>query len=193
MISDLKSLMILTVRQPAQAARIIVAQKLDQNTGWMVLGLAVLLNTLAYFLSITLFPVPEGIGGEILTSPFAMAFLLGVTILIFVIAFFWVGKSIGGQGRFEDVLLMMGWLQYLRLAVQLIALVLMLVAPGVAQMFVMAAGLYGVWVVINFINVVHQFDSLGRSVTLVVLSMLALVAGMSFFLSLIGVTAMGIS
>ena len=192
MIEVLRTLFLATVYRPAEAAAMLMGHGVDRATGWMILGLAVILNTLAYFLSITLFPIPPGTPVPLPVTPLMVATVLGAVTVIFVFAFYWVGRAIGGRGRFDDILLMMGWLQYMRLAVQLASLVLMLFLPGLAKLFVMAAGLYGVWVVINFLTVAHGFDGPGKAVMMLVLTMMGLTVGLSILLSVIGVAAVGI-
>lgn len=189
----LRQLFLLTIRDPAAAAGYLVGQELDRMTGWSILALGVVLNTLVYFLTITLFPVPTEVMLPLMTSPLMVSTVLGAVVVIFVFAFYWVGRVLGGQGAFEDILLMMGWLQFMRLAVQVISLVLMLFLPAVASLFVMAAGLYGIWIVVNFLTVAHRFDGLGKAVMVMVLTMMGLTVGLSIFLSVIGVAAMGIS
>ncbi|MCP4822042.1 MAG: YIP1 family protein, partial [Shimia sp.] len=176
-----------------QAAAVLRNISVDRSTGWMILVLAITLNTLAYFGSIALFPVPAEVAFPLLTKPFLVFAMLGTTTFLFVIGFFWVGKILEGRGGFETVLLMVGWLQFMRLAVQLASVVLMLILPGLSQIFVMASGLYGLWVVINFIKVAHEFETLGKAVAVVVFSALGLTVGLSVFLSLFAATVIGMT
>lgn len=193
MTAQLKELFWLTILNPAQAAQILRQVTVDRATGWMILVLAVALNTLAYFGSIAIFPVPAEISFPLLTRPFLVFGMLGLTTTLFVFGFFWVGKVLEGSASFETILLMVGWLQFMRLAVQLASVVLMLVLPGLSQLFVMAAGLYGLWVVINFLKVAHGFETLGKAVAVVIFSALGLTVGLSVVLSLFATTVIGIT
>lgn len=191
--AQLTQLFWMTIQNPAQAAQVLWQVQVDRATGWMILALAVTLNTLAYFASLALFPVPPEIAFPLLTKPFLVLTMLGSTSVIFVFAFYWVGRSLGGEGSFNTILLMVGWLQYMRLAIQLGSLLLMIVMPSLAQMFVLLTGLYGLWVVVNFIKIAHAYKTLERAVAVVVLSAIGLTVGLSVFVSLIAVTAFGIS
>ncbi|TCL09415.1 Yip1-like protein [Shimia isoporae] len=191
--AQLTELFWLTVRDPAQAARILCGVRLDRATGWTILALAVILNTLAYFGSIALFPVPEEVNIPLFTKPFLVLTMLGSTTVIFVFAFYWVGHSLGGKAPFDTILLMLGWLQFMRLAIQIGSVVLMTLAPALSQLFVMAAGLYGLWVVLNFLKVAHDFETLGKAAAVVVMSALGLTVGLSVFLSLFTATVIGMS
>ncbi len=182
-----------TIRTPAQAAMLLQGQGLDRTTGWMILGLAVALNTLLYFLSLALFPVPAEMMLPLLQTPFLVATVLGSTVVVLVFVFFWAGRSLGGNAPFDDILLMVGWLQYMRLAIQLGSLVLMLFIPNLAWVFVLGTAIYGLWVVINFLNVAHGFGSLAKSVMLLLLSLVGLMVGMSLIVSLFTASAIGMS
>lgn len=189
----LLQLFVLTIRAPAQAAAMLQGQAMDRSTGWLILGLAVALNTLIYFLSVFLFPVPAEMMLPVLQTPFLVATVLGSTVVALVFVFFWAGRSLGGSAPFDDILLMVGWLQYMRLAIQLGSLVLMLFLPNLAWIFVLGTAIYGLWVVINFLNVAHGFGSLMKSVMLLILSMVGLLVGMSLIVSLFTATAIGMS
>ncbi len=191
--AQLTALFWLTVREPAEAALVLMSRPVPRNVGWMILALGVVLNALAHFATLTLFPAPPELDVPMLSSPFLYTTILGSGLVILVFSFFWGGRAIGGLARFDDVLLSIGWLQYMRFAVQLISLALMLLMPGFALVFVMGVGLYSIWVVLNFINVVHGFNSLGKSVMLVLITMLGVTAGMTLILSLGAATAIGMS
>ncbi|KPA22537.1 Yip1 domain protein [Shimia sp. SK013] len=183
----------LTIRDPAQAAQVLSNIRFDRMTGWTILALAVTLNTLVYFLSITLFPAPVEMSIPLLSQPYLVWFMLGSSTVIFVFAFYWVGHSLGGRASFDTILLMVGWLQYMRLAVQVASLVLMILSPSLAQMFVMAAGLYGVWILLNYLKEAHGFETFGKAIGVIVLSAVGLTVGLSVFLSLFTATVIGMS
>ncbi len=189
----LRQLFIMTVYNPTQAASVLLDRAVPRDTAWSILALGVILNTLLYFLSTTLFPMPPEFTLPLLRSPVMVGTILGLVVFIFAFVFYWLGRVMGGQGTFDHILLMMGWLQFMRLFVQFSSLMLMLFLPGIAQLFVLGAGLYGAWIVVNFLNVAHQYDSLGKAVMLLMLTLFGLVIGMSIVLSVIGVTTVGLA
>ncbi|MGR3713736.1 MAG: Yip1 family protein [Shimia sp.] len=184
----------LTIREPAKAAEIVSNVRVDRITGWMILILAVTLNTLVYFLSTAIFPVPPEFAAlPILTQPYLFWGMLCATTVIFVFAFYWIGRALDGQASFDAILISVGWLQYMRLAVQVAALILMIVAPALSRILTMVAGLYGLWVVMNFLKVVHGFDSYGKAIGVMILSAMGLTVGFSIFLSLMTAAVLGMS
>ena len=190
---QLSALFWLTIRDPAEAALALMSRPVPRNVAWMILALGIVLNALAHFATLTLFPPPDELNIGFLTAPFLYTVILGSGLVILVFSFYWGGRAIGGRGRFDDVLLSVGWLQYMRFAVQLVSLGFILLFPGFALVFVLGAGLYAIWVVLNFINVVHEFNSLGKAVMLVLITMLGMTVGMTLLLSLGTATAVGMS
>ncbi|PSL19319.1 Yip1 family protein [Shimia abyssi] len=188
----LKQLFVMTLQRPSEAAQVLIAQRIERNVAWLLLALAVVLNTLAYFVSITLFPPPGELTLSFLMSPVSVATMLGAVVLAFIFGFHSIGRIMGGTAEFDQILLLMGWLQYLRLLVQAGSIVLMLFLPGLASFFVMAAGLYGAWIVLNFMNVAHGFNSMGKAVVLLIFTLIALSVVISVLLSFLGVVPVGI-
>ncbi len=190
---QLSALFWLTIRDPAEAALAIMSRPVARQIGWMILALGILLNVFAHFLTLAMFPAPEEFAAPLLNSPFLYAFVMGGGLIILIFAFFWGGQAIGGKGRFDDLLLALGWLQYMRFVVQLLVLILMIVLPNLALMVAMGVGLYSIWVVLHFINTIHGFGSLGKTFVLLLITSLVLVLGMTMLLSLTAATAIGMS
>ena len=117
--AQLTALFWLTVRDPSEAAVVLMSRPVPRNVGWMILALGIVLNALAHFATLTLFPAPAELNVPFLTAPFLYTTILGCGLVLLVFSFYWGGRAIGGRGRFDDVLLAIGWLQYMRFVVQL--------------------------------------------------------------------------
>lgn len=190
---QLSALFWLTIRDPAEAALVIMSRPVARQTGWMILLLGILLNVFVHFLTLALFPTPVDMFVPVLHAPFVYAAVMGGGLIVLISAFFWGGQAIGGRGRFDDLLLALGWLQYMRFVVQLLVLALMHLLPGFALMASLGVGLYSIWIVLHFVNVIHGFGSLGKTFVLLLVTSLGLVLAMSMVLSITTVSAMGIS
>ncbi|GAA6178723.1 hypothetical protein NBRC116594_01610 [Shimia sp. NS0008-38b] len=189
--AQLSALLWLTIRDPAEAALVLLGIPVSRNVGWQNLALGVVLNTLAGIVMLAVFPLPAEMQAPFLNKPLLYALVFGSVFVILVFSLFWGGRAIGGRGRFEDVLLAIGWLLHVRFVVQVASLLLMLAMPGFALIFVLGVGLYSIWVSLNFINVVHGFNSLMKAVLLSVITMVGMFAGMILLLSLVTATAIG--
>ncbi len=187
---DFRDLTILSVTSPGQAGRVLVQLNLPRQTLWMALILAAVLNTILTALSGLLVP-SSGALPPIMDVPFAyLGFVLG-GLVIFIYAVYLTGRAMGGQGSAEDVMIMMVWLQVLRLIVQAAAIVLLLTVPVLAALALFAAALYGIYILLHFVNEAHRLNSIGRAAGVLIASVVAMVLGLSMLISLFGAPFIG--
>ncbi|WP_204114228.1 YIP1 family protein [Shimia biformata] len=200
MIAFLKDLTIETIRDPKAAAHRLMAMNFEREALWTMLVLACVLNTLAFQITNLLFPIPEEVLRELAgrpelflfrITPGVMFVLLASVSIGLVFLFFWGGRAMGGNAAFPTILLMVAWLQFLQVMVQVGALVLMLFLPGLAGIFDLGASLYGVWIFANFMNEAHGFGSVGKAFLMIFMTMMGAVLGISVFFAVLGLAAMG--
>lgn len=192
MIAFLRDMFLLSVRQPAEAARAIFALNLTREALWTGLALAVVMNTLLYALSLMVFPPPPGV--QFVLSPMTMLVMLAAGLVVIVFGLFWGGRAMGGKdSRFGDVLASITWLQFMHLVVQFATIVLMAVSPDLASLGAFAAELYGIWILAHFLNEAFRFGALSKAFFLLVVTVLGLAFGLTLFLTMIGVAALGMS
>ncbi len=185
-------LALFTLRNPPEAAEHILSWGLSRSTLWTALALVAVINTIIFTLSNILVPNPSPLGPA-MNNPAVFLFIVAGGLVITVHALFWTGRMLGAdQANFGDMLALMIWLQALRAVAQAAVLVLMIVSPALAMLLVLAAAVAALWLLVNFINVALRLESMSRAVMVLIASTLAVVLGLSVFLSMIGVTAMGI-
>lgn len=181
-----------TLFAPRSAAARLIDLQLPVRWLWMALALMTVLNAIAYSVSLHLAP-PGGAGGvemfpPALRSPVLFAFFLGGGLVLTVLALTWIGQAMGGRGRIADVLVLITWLQVLRLAVQVLALLLMLALPGLVGILVIAASVWGLVILVAFIDSAHRFGNLGKAGLMLFLASLALVVALSLIMGVAGLT-----
>ena len=186
----LTELVILSLRNPRQAAEQIIGWRLDRETLWTALALAAAVNTMIFSFSIMLQPTPGM--PAFFTSPLAMFVLLAGVLVITTHGLYWTGRAIGGQGDLGDMLALVVFLQVLRILAQLVIFDLMFVAPGISVIFSLATGIVGLWILVNFIAAAFRFPTLGRAFGTLLIAMLMIVLGLSFLLSIVGIAAQGV-
>lgn len=186
----LTDLVILSLRNPRQAAEQIIGWRLDRETLWTALALAAAVNTMIFSFSIMLQPTPGM--PAFFTSPLAMFVLLAGVLVITIHGLYWTGRAIGGQGDLGDMLALVVFLQVLRILAQLVIFVLMFLAPGISVIFSLATGIVGLWILVNFIAAAFRFPTLGRAFGTLLIAMLMIVLGLSFLLSIVGIAAQGV-
>ena len=190
--TDWRDLAITSVRDPAQAARHLMAMALPRETLWTGLLLVAVLNTLLFSLSRLITPLATPFPA-LLNSPIIYFLMVILGLLLTVYAIFWVGRGLGGKGRLDEVMVLIVWMQALRVVVQAATLVLLVTIPELAAILVLAAGVIGIYMLVHFINQAHRLNSLGRAIGVLIASVAAIVLGLSLILSLIGAPFAGVS
>jgi Yip1-like protein len=177
------TMVMLSVRNPALAARQLMALNLPSRVLWLVLLLMSILNAILFTTSNLLFPVPMPMP-LVFSSPFYYFGFITAGLVLSIHAIYWAGRGLGGTGSLNDIMVVMVWLQVLRVLVQAAVLVLMLVAPAMTGILAIAAALVGVYIVMHFVDQAHRLNSLGRTAFVLVVSVLAIALGLSMILAL---------
>lgn len=192
MLSAFINLMIGTLSQPRDAAAEILSIRPNRSVMWSALVLAVLLNTMVYQISLFASP-PQVALPVIFSSPIIFAILIGSGLVLSIYSITYAGRFIGGRAVLDDVMALLIWLQFLRFAVQLAAFLLMPIIPGIAGLLILCATLYGMWLLLQFVDVAHGFENLLTSFCALILSGLGIMLGLAILLSLLGVQNMGLT
>jgi hypothetical protein len=82
---------------------------------------------------------------------------------------------------------LIAWLQVLRLAVQILSLLLVLLMPGLVGLLVIAASVWGLVILVGFVDRAHGFGNWGKAAAMLLLSALAMVMVLSLILMMAGV------
>ena len=187
-----RQLAIDTLRAPRHAARQILALRLDTSVLWTALALIVVLNAILNGLTLPLLMAPDMLPTA-LTSPWLFALILGGGMVIGTFILTWVGQIMGGKAQLADILALVVWLQALRFVVQAAAFLLYFVFPALSDLLALVAGMWGIWITIVFIDEAQRFGSVLKAIMVLVVTMLGLAFGLSFFLLLIGASSPGLS
>ena len=203
---SLKDLAVETVLSPRSAAEKIVSLRLPSDVVWTGLALVVILNAIIYavtsMVSLSFLDADtiEFLLGDPLfrasllmaSQPWLYALLLVAAITISAMVLVWIGQMMGGQARLADLLPLIVWLQGLRAIAQVFVLVLVVLLPGLADMVSLLIGLYGLWILVNFVDVAQGWRSLGKSFVTMLIAGFGFMFGLSLFLLLIGAGSMGL-
>lgn len=189
--ADLRDLAVLTVTDPADAARRVLALSLPREVLWTGLVLAVILNTLLYGLSGMLLPARDDTPALLNLSPAIYLIVLGGGLFLTVHAIHKVGRLMGGQGSLDDVLSLFVWLQFLRVALQAATVVLALVAPVLSLLLVFAASLVVIYIMLHFVDQAHRLQSLARAAGVLIGAAFAIAFALYFLLLFLGAAFAG--
>lgn len=178
-----------TLRAPADSAERLLGDPIPREALWTALALVAVLSVL-------LVGTLAALTGAEMVAPFGLqpglyAVLLCGNLIVFAIALHYVGHFMGGAGTFDGALTVVIWLQFVLFCLQVVHAFFALVAPLLGGLFALVATVLVLWVLANFANVLHRFNSLGKAAVMIVLAFLGIGLGLSMILSLIGVTAPG--
>lgn len=190
-----RDLFVETVRDPAAAARRILSVRLATNTLWLALALATVLNTIAFQVSNMVVTATQPMMPMMppMMAPGPVMIMLVSVLIVTVFAMTWLGQSMGGTGTLARVLALVTWLQFMRLGVQVAAIAVLVISPGLANMAMFAAGLYGLYIMVHFMNEAHEFNSLGKAASMIVFGVIGLAFGMAIILTVINAASIGIT
>lgn len=182
---DWRDLAVTSVRDPGTAARTLMAMKFESGPLWNALVLVAVANTMLFTLSNMILPGPSPLP-EILSTPLVYFGVVAGGLALTAISLFWTGRMMGGKGSLAEILVLIVWMQALRVLVQVVALILVFVIPVLSELLVLAAGLVGIFMLVHFVKQAHQLESTGRAIAILVVSVLVIVIGLSAILTLIG-------
>lgn len=185
------ALAVLTLRDPKEAAAQIMGMNLPRDVLLLAVALVAILNTILSSVSDMIFPVPPPLNA-LVANPFVFFVIVAGGLLLTVYAIFWTGKMLGGEGEVADLLALIVWLQVLRSVAQVAVLVALIAAPFLAGFLVLIAGIATIWIFVNFVSAGLHLNSLLRAFVVVLLGGIALVIGLTMFLSAIGLSSMGV-
>ncbi len=193
--SDFQTIVVDTVRAPSEAAARVLSFDFPRQWLWMALVLMCVLNAIVYSISLQLSPpgdpavmamIPPAFKSPVLFT----VFLCGVLVIsVFVLQ--WIGQSMGGQGQMGDILLVITWLQVMRLLLQAAVLVLSLVSPFLGGMLALIGAIWGLFILASFLDVAHRFDNIAKAVGVMVLALVAMLIGLSVIVTVIGAVVVG--
>lgn len=195
MMPDLKMLIAqawASVTRPREAIRWVMGHDLPRLARWEVLLLVTVLSVIAAHVSIVYIIRPEAVlMAPLLQYPWTTAIIQMSVLVIVVFAIHWIGRAMGGTGDFADAILVVAWLQFCLLCLQVIQTLTMLVFPPFASLLGLAGFVLFFWWLTNFVAELHGFRSLGQVFLMVIVSLLSIVFAMSLILTLIGITVPG--
>ncbi len=121
-------------------------------------------------------------------SSLTLGLMQAAFLFLAVHAITYIGRLCGGTGDFDGALALMTWLQFVFLLIQLVQLFLLLTAPPLAAIVTLIAiGLF-FWLLVNFIAVLHDFESVGMVFFMTLVSFVGIVFAISLVLTILGLT-----
>ncbi len=160
-LSTLGALVRLTLKSPRDGARRIVGLDLPLNTRWLALVLVAVGSAIGTHVSIALMPAEQREAMlALIASPLRTALLQAMIWTVIAGLVSAGGRLRGGHGTFPDALILMAWLQFILLCLQLVQVVAGAILPPLADLIGIAGLILLLWLLTNFVAELHGFRSL---------------------------------
>jgi hypothetical protein len=175
-----------TLRDPRGGIRRILALAPSMQARWLAFAIMAIGSAILTHLSFALIPEADRDAVmEVMSSPLRTAALQGVLLLAIVQMVWWLGRLRGGKGSFPDALLVMVWLQFIMVGIQIAQLVLMAISPPLAAIANLAGFALFLWLLTNFVAELHGFRSLIAVFGGIVFGTIVLAFGLAILLLLV--------
>jgi hypothetical protein len=178
-----------TFRDPAGIAAEIVKLRLPHTVGWMALGLVTIATVILIAIERMIPNRPEmvtGLGG----NPFFDTVMFGALTVVFIFVLYYAGLAMGGKGTFGGTLLIMTWFQAIVLVLVAVQMLALLLFPSIVTLVSLLGFGLQLWCLVHFLNVLHDFNSLGKAAGLFALSIIGFAFGLGFILLMVGGAAL---
>jgi len=185
---DLKTLVIAardTVQQPRAGARAVMDMGLPITIGALALALMAVVSAALAAVLYAAFPMPPdesspqiAVLEQILTNPLQLALVQMLILALGAFLIFRVGKGFGGAGSLPDAVVLLAWLEFILLLLQVVQTFAMVFSPPMSQAIGVLGFVIFVWLLANFTAELHGFSSvfatfLGIIASVIVLSFTA--------------------
>jgi len=148
-------------RDPRLAARNVLDLGVPREALMPAFGFVVAISVIMR----TLFEQTVGIEAQ--GSVLSNAVMVGIAIAVHAACIWKIGEMMGGVGKLHEALLIDIFLQIALLPVLLVFGVLFSIEGAAAMLLALVAILFATWVNLCFVDVLHRFESLMKSIGLI--------------------------
>ena len=179
-----------TLTDPKAGARRIMTVDMPATARWQALLLVVVLSVLFGQISLRLM-VGDVEAAGMAGSPFLSGLAQGGLLLLMVYAVHHVGRAMGGTGSFGHALSLVTWLQAIMVVIQAVQILLLVVLPPFAGILGVAGMVVFMWLLTNFVAVLHGFESLGRVFVAIIVTGFGLAFLAAMVMTILGIQPTG--
>ncbi|PHQ97730.1 MAG: YIP1 family protein [Marinosulfonomonas sp.] len=183
-----------TIRDPREGARKVMAREMERRQRWETLLLIAVLSAVFAFISISLSTnlSDAQLDDVARMNPFVLGLSQIFVLVVMVFAIHLIGGIAGGEGSLDDAILLVAWLQFVLICLQVLQIIAAVVMPFVAVVI----GLVGLFVVFRLLTVfvaeLHGFRSTVSVFIAVLVVMIVLATVISLVFGAFGIDMMGV-
>lgn len=188
-LDTLLSLLRQSLVAPREGAASVMSLGLSRDAVWTAAILVVILSIILAQGTAMLMGISGGTPmGPVVFSPFAAVAIYVFFVVGTAAAVHGIGRMMGGTGQFPEALLLITWLQFIMVCLQVVQVFTMFLMPPLSAVIAMLGLALFIWLLINFIAELHGFRSLAQVFVMVLVSAFGLAFLLSMALALLGVS-----
>ena len=150
-----------SILAPRAGAAMLLRMRLPPQVAWLALALMAIAAALLNHVSFAAMPADaQAFFGDAMRAPLRTALIQWAAMLVAAQLVTRVGRWRGGSGRLADAALLIAWLQFILLLVQVVQIVVQLALPALGGMLSLLAIALLFWLLTNFVAELHGFGSL---------------------------------
>lgn len=154
-----------TVQHPRAGARAVLNLGLPVSAAWTALALMAVassaLSAVNFLMSdMGAEPPLDAAMVALFSNPIQLALIQAVALAFGAWLIHIIGRRFSGKGHFHDALVLVAWLEFILLLVQIVQTVLLLVSPQLAAVLGMFGLVLFLWLLTNFIAELHGYSSI---------------------------------
>lgn len=185
-LDQVKPLVLETVTAPALAARKVLSVQVPGQAIWLALALISVLNGVYYALLLpglaqSGLAVPAIVNAPLMITLFILAVFAMMVFLMTV-----TGRMLGGVGDLESIGKITVWLQGLRFLAQVTISLLSIVSPLLGWVASMGLGIWGIWILLNFLAEAHGF-AIPKAIGVMAMTFVGVLLIMSILSAVLGI------
>lgn len=179
-----------TVTDPREGATTVLSFAPARQALWLMFALVVVTSLIMgeIVALLTDFSADGAMTGPFEQSPLMLGLVQAAFLFLMIHVIHRVGRFFGGTGSLEETALLVIWLQFIFICLQVVQIAALVIIPPVAGLITILAIALFFWLLVNFIAVLHGFTSLG----MVFLATLFVAFGCLILLSMI-LSALGLT
>lgn len=169
--SKIATLVKTSLRNPREGARLFLSIPFDGRSTAELIAAAILLGSVTEFLFATILVTVSGASGEspgqigraleqvVAVGPMTLVFAGALAFAMRWGLLVMAGRLFGGRGRPDESARLLAWYDILWSVLFLAVLVIALAMPPIGLLLMLLAGIWGVWMMIEFVAALHGWEN----------------------------------
>ena len=184
-LQEILGMVMRTLQSPREGAAEVLALGIPREAVWIVIAIVAVISAFMGQLVALMTGGADAIGG-VFGNPLVSGVVQILAILLTIGGVYFIGRAMGGTGALPEAAILISWLQFVMICVQVLQVSALLVVPPLAGLvFIAALGIF-LWLLTEFVCVLHGFQSRAQVFVMIIVSAFTLAFFLSILLTIMG-------